>query len=201
MPRPVINKQLADALAQLGNGSYSNEGNALQHTLYDTAQIPAALGTNVNYFTQPIGAAYANGNKTITETNLNDPGKLPNGQGFIATAMSVAVKFNADTVAGGANSLFEDAVSGFYGFLQNSVFEIRIAGREYDYQVPGTEFLPTAPLAVQGGSTTTLAAQRLGDYWTSGWTKLNQTPIVIGNLVSFSVVQISGQQDTAAEHR
>jgi hypothetical protein len=198
MNKPVITKGLADKLALQANGSYSNEGNALQHTLYDTALAPAALGANVNYFTQPIGAAYANGNKTINETNLSDPGKLPNGQTFLANAFSLALKVNAASVAAGTNELWEDVMSGFYSYIQNSVFEVVIAGREYEYQVPGTELLPAAPVAL----TSSLAAAsggpgRSGDYWTSGWCKLNVTPIVLGNQVSFSVKQIMGNQITA----
>lgn len=192
--RHVITKSLADKLALVAQGSYSNEANALQHTLYDTAACPAALGANINYFTQPIGAAYGAGNKTVTETNLQEPGKLPNGQTFLVTAFSVALKANAASAAAGTNELADDVMSGFYGFIQNSVFEVVIAGREYEYQVHGTELLPAAPLNVLG----TANAIRTGDYWTSGWTKLNSTPIVIGPNVTFSVRQIQGQQIAAA---
>lgn len=191
--KPVITKGLADKLALGANGSYSNEGNALQHTLYDTARAPAALGANVNYFTQPIGAAYANGNKTIVETNLSDPGKLPNGQTFLATSMSVALKVNAASAAAASNELVDDVLNGFYSYMENSIFEIVIAGREYEYQVPGTEFLPTVHYA----GAATAASITLGQYWTSGWTKLNLTPVVLGQLVSFSVRQIMGNQITA----
>jgi hypothetical protein len=192
--KPVITKKLADALALGVNGSYSNEGNALQHTLYDSVVMPAALGATTNYFTQPIGAAYGAGNKTINETNLSDPGKLPNGQTFLVTAMSFAIKPQADTVAGAANALFNDFMSGVYGWISNSIFEIVIAGREYEYQVPGTELLPTIPMS----TVATAATQRIGDYWTSGWCKLNATPIVIGQLVSFQVRQIYNASQVAA---
>lgn len=192
MAKPVITKKLADSLALGANGSYSNEGNALQHTLYDTVQAPAALGANINYFTQPIGAAYANGNKTIVETNLSDPGKLPNGQTFLANSMSIALKANAASAAAATNELADDIMSGFYSFIQNSVFEVVIAGREFEYQVPGSEFIPSA--AVVGAATA--ATVRIGDYWTSGWRKLGATPIAIGQLVSFQVRQIQGNQIT-----
>lgn len=194
MAKPVITKKLADALALGVNGSYSNEGNALQHTLYDSALVPAALGGQINFFTQPIGAAYGAGNKTLNDTNLSDPGKLPNGQTFLATAMSLAVKPQADTVAGGASALANDFMAGIYGWISNSIFQIVIAGREFEYQVPGTELLPTIPVAQVG----TAAALRVGDYWTSGWTKLNATPVVIGQLVSFQVQMIYAASQTAA---
>ena len=193
MSRPVITKKLADMLALGVNGSYSNEGNALQHTLYDTAQPPAALGATINYFVQPIGAAYGAGNKTITETNLADPGKLPNGQTFIVTAMGVALKANMASAAGG-NALVDDIVNGFYSWISNSVFRIVISGREYEFQVPGTEFIPTVALSGPG----TAASQRTGDFWTSGWVKLAATPVVLGQMVSFSVQQIMGNQVAAA---
>jgi len=193
MSRPVITKKLADMLALGVNGSYSNEGNALQHTLYDTAQPPAALGATINYFVQPIGAAYGAGNKTITETNLADPGKLPNGQTFIVTAMGVALKANMASAAAG-NALVDDIVNGFYSWLGNSVFRIVISGREYEFQVPGTEFIPTVALS----GPATAASQRTGDFWTSGWVKLAATPVVLGQMVSFSVQQIMGNQVAAA---
>jgi len=193
MSRPVITKKLADMLALGVNGSYSNEGNALQHTLYDTAQPPAALGATINYFVQPIGAAYGAGNKTITETNLADPGKLPNGQTFIVTAMGVALKANMASAAAG-NALVDDIVNGFYSWISNSVFRIVISGREYEFQVPGTEFIPTVALS----GPATAASQRTGDFWTSGWVKLAATPVVLGQMVSFSVQQIMGNQVAAA---
>ena len=194
MNRPVITKALADKLALGANGSYSNEGNALQHTLFDTAIMPAALGANVNYFVQPIGAAYGAGAKTITETNLTLPGQLPVGQTFVGTSFSVAMKANADTAAGGGNALADDVMSGWYGYMQNSTFRIIIAGRDFEYEVPGSELIPTAALNVVGSAN----ALRTGDFWTSGWTKLNITPIILGSQVSFSVVQIQGQQTAAA---
>lgn len=193
MAKPVITKKLADILALGVNGSYSNEGNALQHTLYDTVQAPAAIGANINYYTQPIGAAYANGNKTIVETNLSDPGKLPNGQTFVGVSFSVAMKANAASAAAATNELANDVLSGWYSWIQNSVFEVVIAGREYEYQVHGTELMP----AVAFAGAATAASIHVGDYWTSGWVKFNATPIVIGQLVTFSVRQIMGNQITA----
>jgi hypothetical protein len=194
MSRPVITKALAEKLALSAPGSYSNEGNALQHTLYDTIRLPAALGSDINYFTQPIGSTYGNGTKTLVETNLSDAGKLPNGQTFLMTSMSLALKTNADSTAGAGNALAEDVINGFHDFLQNSTFEIVIAGREYDFQVPGTEFVPTVPVA----QVATANLRQSGDYWTSGWVKINVTPVAIGNLVSFKVLQRQSNQITAA---
>ena len=193
MSRPVITKKLADMLSLGVNGSYSNEGNALQHTLYDTGIVPAAIGATINYFVQPIGAAYGAGNKTITETNLADPGKLPNGQTFIVTALGLALKANMASAAAATNELANDIINGWNSWISNSVFRIVIAGREYEFQVPGTEFLPS--LTVCGPATA--ASLRIGDYWTSGWVRLSATPVVLGQMVSFSVQQIMGQQVAA----
>lgn len=191
--RPVITKQLANMLSLSGNGSYSNEGNALQDTLYDTFQWPANYQQTINYYTQPIGAAYANGNKTINETNLNNPGQLPNGQTFIAIAMSIALKANCDDAAAGTNELWEDIMSSWYTIIGNSIFEVTIAGREYDYRVPGTELIPSVPVATLA----TAAVQRSGDFWTSGRVKYLSVPIVLGQMVTFSVRQTVNNQITA----
>lgn len=191
---PVITKGAAEAL-QLGkNGSYSNEGNVLQHTLYDRTDFQdASVRATTQYFTQPQGQSYMGGNKGLTETNLLDAGKLPNGQTFLIKEVSFAfipaiVGSDVDT-----NVLLQ----AWYNIMQFSVMEIKIAGREFDLQAPGSTFLN--PVQVAGRSTIVDATDRVtttGDFISTGWIKLASTPIPIGQLVTFSVVQRTSAADS-----
>lgn len=170
-------KQLIDM--QRG-GTYSLSRDALKHRIWDSRTFSATISDN-DYFVQPIGAAWVTGSKTINETNMIDSGKLPAGQVFMICRMSIGCL--AQTAAAGVNpNLVEQA---FNLVLANSVFEIKVAGRDFDYQIHGSEFLPR-PIAVAG---TLAAAYGAGRSITNGWNRLDPTPIVIDNLVSFRVNQ------------
>jgi len=198
MNQPVITKAAADDLALGANGSYSNEGNALQHTLYDSALVPSTTAAQTSFFTVPIGGTYGLGGvKSLIETNLQDPGKLPNGQTFLIKAMSVALKLNMDDVAAGSNGNIDDLINAYYTIQENSTWEIKIAGREFDFQAPGTEFIPTIHGVGVGSSTATV--RLVGDVMTAGWCKLAATPIPIGQLVSFQVIQRCASVNAATQ--
>lgn len=173
--------QAAQSLIQMQRGgSYSLSRDALKHRLWDSRTFAATISDNT-FFVQPIGAAWVTGAKTINETNMQDSGKLPAGQVFLIARMSIGCL--SQTAAAGVNpNLVEQA---FNLVLSNSVFDIKIAGREFDYQIHGSEFLPR-PIAVAG---TLAAAYGAGRCMTTGWSKLDPTPIVIDNLVSFQVTQ------------
>lgn len=186
MANPVITKQAAQDL-QLGkNGSYSNEGNVLQHVVYDNMNFAATtLRQETTFFSVPIGGAYMGGQKTVTETNLREVGKLPNGQTFLIKEISFAL------IPGivGADTDVNTVLAAYYNIMQNSVFEIKIAGREYDFQTPGSVFLN--PVQVSGLNSAANGAVPGGDFISTGWVKLNSTPIPVGQLVSFNVIQRS----------
>ena len=91
--RPVLSKAAAQALALGKNGSYGNEGNVLEHVLYDTNDFAnTTMRVNTQFFTQPIGAAYGGGVKGRHETNMQEPSRLPTGQTMLVTAVSLAFK-------------------------------------------------------------------------------------------------------------
>lgn len=191
MPRSVITKQAAEAL-QLGkNGSYSNEGNVLQHVLYDNLDFQdATLRARGTYFTSPVNAAYMGGNKTETETNLATAGQLPNTQTFLIKEISFSLIPNIV----GTDTDILLIMAAYTNIMQASRFEIKIAGREFDLQVPGTVFLPPIfahSQAVVVDATSRAVANVGGSYISTGWVKLAGTPIPIGNLVTFSVIQVS----------
>lgn len=186
----MLTKQALDNLKLGTGGSYSLARDAINHRLWDVRTF-ATPAVDYTFFSQPVSAALgATGfNKTINETNLYDTGKLPNGQTFLVERFGVAcIVTNA--------SYQPDMVPHFYNVLNNSVFEIRLAGREYDFQIHGRNLLPMP--AVAAGIPASAAA-RVGDMIASGWYKMAPTPIFIDQLVSFSVVQRLGNPITAVK--
>jgi len=187
----------AKNMIQLGaGGSYSTARDAIRHTVWDTRYFGTAP-TDSTYFVQPIGAAWRVGTKTKNETNMGDSGKLPNGQTFLITRMSVALISAYDvgltTAAGWPNaSLLAQA---YVNIMQSSIFEIRVAGREFDFQIHGRQFLPA--LCINGYNAGTAGSvARIGDTIVSGWIKLDPSPIFLDELVSFNVTQICDNADT-----
>jgi hypothetical protein len=178
----VITRDAAESL-QLGkHGSYSNEGNVLQHVLFDVLDFnDAAVRAEGAFFQKPIGSTYMGGSKTNAQTNLFDAGKLPNTQTFLVKDMSIGL---IASVAG-ADTDAKAIVAAFTNIMQASKFELKIAGREYDLQVPGSVFLPS--VFVHGADVAGDGANIGGSLISTGWIKLNATPVVIGNMVTFSV--------------
>jgi hypothetical protein len=183
----VIPKNAARDLALMSRGSYGSSGDVQDHILFDT--IPFAATTvrpTTSFFTTPQGGAYTSTTtKGIQETNMTDPGKLPAGQSFLMKEIS----FSALTLI---NATDVDAMivsQALANIMFASVIEIRIAGREFDFQVPGSVFYPS--WANYGRATMVDATDRsfsLGSTVASGWIKLG-TPIPLGEMVSFSIVQ------------
>ena len=187
MSNPVISRDAANAL-QLGkNGSYSNEGNVLQHVLYDNMDFQdATVRAETTFFSIPIGGAYMGVNKTLIETNMREVGKLPNGQTFLIKEIGFALI----PILVGADADVNTINSAYINIMQNSTFEIKVAGREYDWQGPGTVFLnPMQSAALNSAAN---GAPQQGAYISTGWIKLSSTPIPIGQMVTFSVIMRTG---------
>lgn len=185
----VIPRGAARDLALMSRGSYGNSGDVQDHTLFDQLLFQnTTVAANRTFFTTPIGGAYGAGVKTFIETNMQDPGKLPNSQSFLIKQMSLAfIPMFVQADVDGASIL-----SSVINIIQGSLFEIKIAGREFDSQKPGTEFLPGFFAAVR--STMVDATDRpirVGDVIQSGWVKF-ETPIPLGEMVSFNVTQRTG---------
>ena len=192
----------AKNMIQLGaGGSYSTARDAIRHQIWDTRDFGASGATSVTdatFFTQPIGAPWRVGSKTKSETNLLDSGKLPNGQTFLITRIGVALISNYDCLATGTATGWANAslmAQAYVDVMQNSVFEVRVAGREFDFQVHGRQFLPG--LCINGYNAGTAGSvARIGDTIVGGWIKLDPSPIFLDELVSFNVTQLVNAADT-----
>jgi len=190
---PVITAAVAKDL-QLGkNGSYSNEGNVLQHTLFDTERFAATTARPTsNFFTVPQGQPNTAGAaKSATETNMSEGGKLPNGQTYLIK--EIVANLMANVV--GADTDVNTVMAAYYNLMQNSVFELKIAGREFDLQKPGSVFLPHNP--VSGLNSAANGAPVQSTFISTGVVRLSATPIPIGQLVSFSMIQRTGSGTAA----
>lgn len=186
----MLTKQAYEFIKLGTGGSYSLSRDALKHNLWDTRYFGTAA-TSITFYSQPIGAPWRAGNKTINETNLQDSGRLPNGQTFLATHITIGLQ----TYTATANTTGHEAPRAFINLIHSSVFEIKIAGRSFDFQVHGSQFLPR-PLSVSGQLATN-SPVRLGDSFCSGIIKLDPAPIFIDQLVTFSVEQTITNADPA----
>lgn len=178
-----------DLINMQRSGSYGLERDVLKHRLWDSRMFAATISDNT-FFVQQQGSPWTTGLKTLNETNMEDSGKLPASQVFLIVRMSLSCHSQAAPANVNAN-LIEQA---FNLVLQNSVFNIKVVGREFDYQIHGSEFLPR-PIAVAG---TLAAAYGAGRAIATGWSKLDPTPIVLDNLVGFSVRQQILQNDATS---
>lgn len=193
----------AKNMIQLGaGGSYSTARDAIRHQVWDTRYF-GATASDATFFSQPVGSSWRVGSKTKNETNLQDSGKLPNGQTFLVTRIGVA--FISAYDIGATTSGASVAPTGYAALLaqayvtmmQSSVFEIRVAGREFDFQIHGRQFLPS--LCINGYNAGTAGSvTRTGDTIVNGWVKLDPSPIFLDELVSFNVQHLCSNPDTTS---
>ena len=191
MENPVPRQTAIDD-ALLDGSTYSRlNRDVLDHILYDRLlfQATTARATS-NFFTVPQGGAYGAGVKGLTETNMTDPGKLPSGQKYLIKQISIGI---IPVIVAPADVDTATVMASFANIMQQSVFEINIPGREYDWQNPGTAFLP--PMFAIGSATIVDATNRIarvGDFVQPTWINL-ATPILIGDVngspISFKVSQ------------
>lgn len=178
----ALTRKMEEAIHLGRGGSYSKSRDAIKHYLYDTRIIPAAVA-DFTFFSQPIGAAFGGGVKTLNETNMTDSGKLPAGQTFLIERIGFSMISWVPTTETTPGDLAE----AWYNMFHSSIFEIRIAGRDSDFQTPGSNFVPS--LAIAEETATDIGYGKTGEYMCSGWLKLQPAPIFLDEQVSFNVLQ------------
>ena len=161
-------------------GSYSLARDVQTHNLWDVRAIPSA-NTSYSFFSQGIGAAFENGSKDKQETNLADNGKLPTGQTFLVKRIGLALI--APIAAAAVNGA--TIIQAYNNILQHTLFQLKVAGRDFDLEIHGRQFLPS--VAVSNLNAATIYATRVGDYVASGFYSLGSVPIFLDSLVGFSV--------------
>lgn len=106
-----------EALDQVGTGTYGVEGERLDWTYYDTAQIAVATLTH-RMFTTPLGQ----GGKTLDRTNLTQAGNIPQGQQLQVKAIKIMYK--------SALVKATAAVQSFYDLLSQTTVSIKLQNKE-----------------------------------------------------------------------
>jgi len=177
----AITKIVAQDLALGKDGSYGPDGNVLQDSLWDQLTFAATtLRATSTFFSVPQGTT-----KGLTETNLTDPSKLPNGQTFLVKQSAIGLIANVVGADTDANTI----LAAYYNVMENSVFEIKIAGREFEMRKPGKEWLPA--VAISGVNSAANPNVGQSYFIANGKVKLNATPVPFGQLVTFQFLQRS----------
>ena len=186
---PAITEQALNDIMMGKDGTYSpTERDVLRHQIWDSRYF-SATPTNAQFFVQPVGSTWRVGFKTTNETNLAQSGQLPAGQTMLVKKVSVrCISFDAL-----ANTAPEDTAQAFYNVLHSSVFELKVASREYEQQWHGSQFLPAVAIS---GSSTVNNHIRVGDLIGTGVLNLEPTPVFLGSQVSFSVNHTLQNPDT-----
>jgi len=162
-------------------GSYQGASDVQDHYWFDTLPFEPSTISNIRFFSGPISPS-----KTIQETNLQDAGKFPTGQSFVLNAFQphLLAKFDEATPEKASQ-----VVTDYYTVLEESLIEIVIAGREFDFQGPGSVWLPSVSIAQQTEAAAVgITETRVGDFNHRNWLPM-KTPITIGELVSFQLRQ------------
>lgn len=186
-------KALID-LALGKGGTYGASMDVLKHNIWDTRYFGTAL-SDYTFFSTGIGNTwYQNSQKTKNETNLNDSGKLPAGQNFLVRRIGFKLLALGNKDAVRVSALAQD----YYDIMQHSYVEFTIAGREFELQIHGSQFLPNVAVAEYQatGATNIEVNARVGDVVASGWYSLDYIPIFIDELVTFNVVMHVGSAVT-----
>jgi hypothetical protein len=166
-------------------GTYSTSRDIISHQIWDTWFTTAVTALDHTYFQQPIGSPHAGGgNKTHIDTNVFDTGKLPNGQTFLMKDIAFFLVPGDQPESDSAKGLAQ----AFYDIMDVSVIEIRIAGREYDFQIHGRQFLPTVALSTPMDQAS-VWPNNPSQLLFGGIVSLDPTPIYLDQLVTFSVSQ------------
>lgn len=178
----VMNRQQHSDVSQMQNGSYGEMKEADDIFLWDTIAV-STTAQEYQFFTQPIGSGNAPG-KTRQRTNMVSPGALPYGQNALVKAISFHYfpKVVDTTLAA--------RVQAFYNMLEESYLQFQIINREFEFECPGSIFLPNVSVVTRNTSTGTQGVAesqgRVGDFNYHGHYIL-KSPIVLENLVAFKL--------------
>jgi hypothetical protein len=132
-----------------------NDWEITTQSLYDSAVYLAAGQPSLAFFQQPIGqgVGFGGGAKSLSDTNLNLAGQLPNGQMFIVTSVEINFQPTTPTVAADMPAAIEAAstlphlVNDSYIFWRSGNLVFNVLSKNYLSEAPLMSFPPTADLA------------------------------------------------------
>lgn len=193
MPQTSITREAARDI-KLSGPSYGTGRDVLKHSLWDVRNFGTSAN-NATLFNQAIGSAFGGGSKTKNETNMEAGGRLPASQTFLVKKMAIFCQ----SVLKPADINGADIAQAFINILQSSYFNFRIAGREFDLQVSGAQFLPALHLFGLNSATATegVSTTAAGFTVANGCFDLRSNPISIDELVQFQVDHVVENAVTA----
>ena len=123
-------------------------------SLYDSAVYLAAGQASLAFFQNPIGqgVGFGGGAKSVSDTNMQLAGQLPNGQMFICTSVEIDFQPTTPTVAAGmpnaivAASAIAPLVNDAYIFWRSGNLTFNVLAKNYLQEAPLMTFPPTADL-------------------------------------------------------
>lgn len=162
MSNQYMTRKAAIQAALLENSPNGSDADIQDHVLYDTMLYQATtFAAMTSFFSVPINGTYGAGVKTLTETNMTVANQLPGGQKMVVDGISIALL----AMVVGADTDANTVQSAFANLLQNSNVRIKLPAREYDWEAPGSRFLPGVYI---NGLDSAANGRRAGDLVNSG---------------------------------
>lgn len=132
-----------------------NNWEITNQSLYDSTSYVAAGQSSLAFFQTPIGqgTGFGGGAKTLSDTNMNLAGQLPNGQMFIVTSIEIGFQPTTPTVTADMPASIEAAstlphlVNDSYIFWRSGNLVFNVLSKNYLTEAPLMKFPPTADLA------------------------------------------------------
>lgn len=177
----LVPQAAANAAGMIQNPAY-RANNINDYGPFDTLPFVRNLAS-YGFFTQGVGS---NG-KTQFDTNMVTGSQFPLGRNVVVKAIGFHFIF-----AGGSTPANRAAqIQALYDVLEGSTIEFVIQGRQFEFQAPGSFWLPEVAMAqLYTASSTdgsvTGAYQRMGDYFREGGYMMS-IPITLQNLVPWQM--------------
>lgn len=155
---PGIVMQSSSQIATVPNRSQLDAFNvnrdgweAITNTLYDSNAYAAAGANVLSFFTTPIGqgVGLGGGVKSLSDTNMTNPGSLPANQEFLITSLEVMFNPTTPTVAAGMPAFFgaqaaQVIINDAYIFYRAGNLNLTIGSKSYCQEAPLMKFPPKA---------------------------------------------------------
>lgn len=154
-------------------GVVFNQWESSRGDIYDSFSYPAAgLAQPQVLFQVPIGAGagFGGGNKTASDTNMQNNGVLPQNVMFLVQSISIDVQPTTPTGGAGADLpaskgavALNNLVNDVYIIRRSGNFKLTVGSKDYCQEAPLAQFPPLGRLHVTGAysdSTTPAAAQQ-----------------------------------------
>lgn len=131
-----------------------NDWEITNQSLYDSTSYVAAGQASLSFFQNPIGqgTGFGGGAKTLSDTNMQLAGQLPNGQMFIVTSIEINFQPTTPSVTADlpaaihAANAVPNIINDSYIFWRSGNLVFNVLSKAYLSEAPLMNFPPTADL-------------------------------------------------------